>query len=309
LYLLIQTKTLSSKRNEGKYTFIFTDNFNAPFSFFNWIYLPVNYGKLSGNQTIIEHEKVHSKQLHSLDLIVSEIFCIAFWFNPFVYFLKHSLKSTHEYLADNAVVTDKCPATDYLKILVSSSEMSCLSGIANQFNSLTIKKRIEMITKNKTSKIRSLTYLLLIPLGFILIQAFSVVRNENNPPKIRPLESHEITLVFGFQGLNPVTKKEFTHGGIDFKAALGTPVVAPASGIVIKAANEEAWGNLIVIKHDEHFETWFAHLDGFSVETGSQVSIGQEIGKVGNTGYSTGSHLHYEVRKDGVRVNPADYFE
>lgn len=69
------------------------------------------------------------------------------------------------------------------------------------------------------------------------------------------------------------------------------------------------WGNLIVISHADGYETWYAHLQGFNVEASQTVKKGQVIGYVGNTGMSTGPHLHYEVLKDDEHVDPADYFK
>ena len=69
-----------------------------------------------------------------------------------------------------------------------------------------------------------------------------------------------------------------------------------------------AGGKLIVLEHAEGFTTFYAHLDEIGVETGVKVAMGQVIVKVGNSGQSTGPHLHYEVRRNGEHVNPADYY-
>ena len=84
-------------------------------------------------------------------------------------------------------------------------------------------------------------------------------------------------------------------------------VQTSADGTVIKVTSEKGWGNLIVIDHGSGYETWYAHLKDFSVQNGQQVSKGQTIGHVGNTGYSTGPHLHFEVRLNNKSVNPMDY--
>lgn len=309
LYGLAILNGPSINNSGGKFKIILTDNFNAPFSFFNHIFMPAGYTRSFGNDSVVKHEMVHSEQLHSLDLVLSEIYCIVFWFNPFAFLLKQSLKTVHEYIADSVVIRHGYTTTEYLDILVATTELSGLSGIINHFKSITIKKRIEMITKNKTSKIKSINYLLLLPVVLFIIQAFAVQVPDNDPPKIRPVKGGEITLEFGFKGKHPITKKEFIHGGVDIKAPQGTEVVSAASGRVIEAIAKEDWGNLVIIKHDDVFETWYAHLKDFSVKKGDRVSAGQMIGHVGNTGYSTGPHLHYEVRKNGTRVNPVEYFE
>jgi len=164
-----------------------------------------------------------------------------------------------------------------------------------------------MITKNKTSKSWRFSYLLILPVLFIMIQAFSNGDLLNNPPKKMPVEGGKIVLQYGYKGEHPITHKEFIHGGIDIKAPEGTQVVSAGDGVIIKAANEKNWGNLVIIRHDEEHETWYAHLKDFTVKNGDMVYEGQVIGHVGTTGISTGPHLHFEVRKGGEKVNPEDY--
>jgi hypothetical protein len=308
LSVLVRLGKTSEIAPEGYFYMPETKSCNAPFSFFNNIYLPARYKNFDGREVIIEHEKVHVKQLHSLDLLIAEAFCIILWFNPFVFLLKRSLKSVHEYLADEAVIHNKLPDKPaYLRLLIAGCEVGCKSGIVNHFSYLSIKKRIKMILKNKTSNSGRFIYLLVLPVLLILAAAFSN-GNTSNPPAKWPVEGGKITLRFGYEGKNPVTNKDFVHGGIDIKTAAGTNVSAAASGVVTEASFQEGWGNLIVIRHDEEYETWYAHLQDFKVSKGDRVSLGQVIGHVGNTGNSTGPHLHFEVRKNGERVDPESYF-
>jgi len=304
---LIRLEKNQVKFHSGNIIFVKTGQVNAPFSFFNRIFLPIFYEKLNGLDTIIEHEKVHARQLHSLDLLLTEFFCIVFWFNPFAFLLKRSLKSVHEYLADEGVINVNCNSSMYLDLIRSGCELSFFSGITNQFSYLSIKKRIKMITKNKTAKSWRFSYLLILPVLFIMIQAFSNGDLLNNPPKKMPVEGGKIVLQYGYKGEHPITHKEFIHGGIDIKAPEGTQVVSAGDGVIIKAANEKNWGNLVIIRHDEEHETWYAHLKDFTVKNGDMVYEGQVIGHVGTTGISTGPHLHFEVRKGGEKVNPEDY--
>lgn len=117
-----------------------------------------------------------------------------------------------------------------------------------------------------------------------------------------------ISWAYNKEAIHPISKKEMVHKGIDMPAPTGTPVYAAGGGVVKKAENVDGWGKLIVLEHADGFTTFYAHLDEIGVETGGKVTVGQSIGKVGNTGQSTGSHLHYEVRKNGEHVNPADYY-
>lgn len=110
------------------------------------------------------------------------------------------------------------------------------------------------------------------------------------------------------KAIHPITRKETTHLGIDVAAPTGTPVYATADGVVLKAGDENGWGGLIVIEHENGYSSFCAHLNEIEIEGGAKVQKGEVIGRAGNTGQSTGPHLHYEVRLDGDHVNPADFF-
>lgn len=97
------------------------------------------------------------------------------------------------------------------------------------------------------------------------------------------------------------------HAGTDFAAPVGTPVFATADGVVIEAGWSSGYGRLIKIQHEFGIETRFAHLNAIRVEVGQRVSRGERIGDMGNSGRSTGPHLHYEVHVGGEPVNPMIY--
>ena len=99
------------------------------------------------------------------------------------------------------------------------------------------------------------------------------------------------------------------HEGTDFAAAHGTPIYATADGVVTFAGRMSGYGNLVKIQHDFGIETRYAHQSKIRVEVGQRVSRGERIGDMGNTGRSTGTHLHYEVRVDGTPVNPMSYIK
>lgn len=97
------------------------------------------------------------------------------------------------------------------------------------------------------------------------------------------------------------------HTGVDISAPIGTPVRAAADGIVIEADWMGNYGKLIVLDHGRGLQTWYAHLSRIDVIPGQEVRIGQIIGATGATGRATSPHLHYEVRRGGVAVNPYGY--
>ena len=97
------------------------------------------------------------------------------------------------------------------------------------------------------------------------------------------------------------------HPALDISAAAGTPVVAPAAGVITRAGWENGYGRVIEISHGYGFTTLYGHLQEIGVAEGARVERGQPIGRVGTTGRSTGPHLHYEVKVDGRNTNPLQY--
>ncbi len=99
------------------------------------------------------------------------------------------------------------------------------------------------------------------------------------------------------------------HKGSDFAAKHGTPIYATADGVVVHADWLSGYGRLVKIKHDFGIETRYAHLSKFRVKKGQRVSRGDHIGDMGNSGRSTGTHLHYEIRLNGRAVNPMNFIK
>lgn len=127
-------------------------------------------------------------------------------------------------------------------------------------------------------------------------------------PSLIPLPKSKaiITSPFGMRN-HPTLGRPVKHNGIDFGSGRGTEIYAASNGKVVLAEFNSSFGNYIVIEHKDGQSTAYAHLDRLSVSKGDVVSKGQIIGYSGSTGRSTGPHLHYEVRTNGVPVNPKDY--
>ncbi len=127
-------------------------------------------------------------------------------------------------------------------------------------------------------------------------------------PSITPVEGF-LTSKFGRRKSPFGTGKVEFHKGIDIAAPTGTPIIAPASGTVTKISTNGAYGKAIEITHGSGISTKYAHMHSFNVEKGDKVSRYDVIGTVGSTGRSTGPHLHYEVRLNGVATNPELYID
>jgi len=104
---------------------------------------------------------------------------------------------------------------------------------------------------------------------------------------------------------DPIKHAAILHPGFDLAAPTGTAVGAAAGGKVIHAGPAGTYGNLVTVRHENGYETRYAHLSAVNVKEGDTVQPGQQIGAVGSTGYSTGPHLHFEVRHEGKTIDPA----
>lgn len=124
---------------------------------------------------------------------------------------------------------------------------------------------------------------------------------------IWPVPGHtSLTSLYGMR-VHPITGAYKLHTGIDISAGIGESFVAAANGIVSKATFNNAYGNMVIIDHGGGVQTLYAHGNEIMVQVGQVVSAGDEVLKVGSTGYSTGPHAHFEIRINGQTVNPLDY--
>ena len=130
-------------------------------------------------------------------------------------------------------------------------------------------------------------------------------------PSIQPVKNDDLTRMasgFGYR-IDPFTKSRRMHGGMDFSAPRGTPIYAASDGKIIRAdSRSSGYGKHIRIDHGFGYVTLYAHLNKYNVKRNQIVKKGDIIGFVGNTGRSQAPHLHYEVIKDGKRVNPINFY-
>lgn len=125
-------------------------------------------------------------------------------------------------------------------------------------------------------------------------------------PTIMPIDMDHVGSVFGHR-LDPIAGVGAMHEGVDFVADTGTRVISSAGGVVVAAEYHAQYGNLIEVGHGNEFSSRYAHLSKILVKPGQVIKRGQQIGLSGNTGRSTGPHLHFEVRYKGVAQNPARF--
>lgn len=130
-------------------------------------------------------------------------------------------------------------------------------------------------------------------------------------PAIQPLSNKDLSRMasgFGYR-IDPIYKTRKFHAGMDFSAKTGTPIYATGDGKVFKVSkSKRGYGNHVVIDHGYGYKTLYAHMSKTAVKRNQKVSRGDIIGFVGNTGKSVAPHLHYEVHKDGKKINPVNFY-
>ncbi len=156
----------------GNYKLIFLPEGSASFSFFHYVFISSGMVPSGYSEQVMQHEFTHARQWHSLDILILQLIKIFHWFNPFIFLAEKALKETHEYLADETVLEQDGRSGRY-KLLLLTQVFGLRPGIFNFFNSSLIKKRLLMMTKEKSPPLRKLKYLTVIP----LVLLFAIIFN------------------------------------------------------------------------------------------------------------------------------------
>ena len=196
LRLSILRRSGKKERFDG-YSVFYLKHELAPFSFYKTIYLNDSLIDSRDKGYIVSHERTHIRQLHTLDNLVIEFFLAIFWFNPFMWFLRAALRDTHEYLADNGVLTENVNRTSYQSLLLKQISGLFPLVVTSSFNS-TIKNRIKMMCRSKSSALAKFKPLLLVPILTFLTLVFAcndmqVEPAVDNSPESMPDEMIPVT--------------------------------------------------------------------------------------------------------------------
>ncbi len=196
----------NKSEKQGPFTFVTTNKNTSPFSFFNWIvYNPNNFTKTELEQ-IITHEKVHASQYHSVDNLLTQLTCIAIWFNPFIWLYNKDLKQNLEFIADQETQRKFNCKKSYQTILLKTSMPSHQMALSNHFYNSLIKKRIVMLHKSKSKKINLLKYVLVLPALAAFLMSFNTEEvyvekrrtntEEQTSDTQKPTESDTLKIIF-----------------------------------------------------------------------------------------------------------------
>ena len=218
----------------------------TPFSFFKWIFINTETHSEEELRQILLHERTHAAQYHSVDIVLMELLCIAFWWNPFVWMMRREMAINLEYLADNSVLRHGINCREYQYYLLRLTYHETAVQIVNNFNVSQLKQRIMMMNKTKSPARKLAKYLLILPLTFALITANSCTSKDKSADEN---QSEEVTAVTPpatdtvSQNLEPLgeafvvveQQPEFPGGNAAMMKFLGDnikyPVVAQENGI------------------------------------------------------------------------------
>ncbi len=169
-----------------------------------------------------------------------------------------------------------------------------------------LEARVEKVKEQKEAEIAQVREAVTQQVKAEKIDAIQKALLLNSIPNGKPLRYRRISSQFGYR-VHPVTHQRSFHAGVDLPANYGTPIYAPASGVVMYAGKKGAYGNFLLLSHSYGFKTAYGHLSRYVVHSGAFVNKGDLIAYVGSTGRSTGPHLHYEVRYLTKWVDPAPF--
>ncbi len=172
---------------QGRFLLVDSAKIKSPFSFFNYIVYNSALFQPEELDSIISHEKVHSSQKHSLDMVLSQLFCAAFWFNPFAWMYRKSISQNLEFIADAGAIKHIQDREAYQKTLLKITLQPECIAITNHFYQSLIKKRIVMLNKQQSSKCRSWKYAIVLPAlaAFMLAFQVKVVAQEKEAPETK----------------------------------------------------------------------------------------------------------------------------
>ena len=300
------------------------------------ILLPLSYrGVVSSAQIqdILMHERAHiARRDDECGLMLRVLLCLT-WISPFAHGLFARWGQSTEIRCDMAVTANRDPKMRkaYADTLLQS--LHIVAGRVRQYPAASFstqrirneKMRIKHImdgTRPAFKRRRDKAWLGATAVSLALMGAFTISNTAHAGPAeknkavnqvISPMVSGRLSSKYG-----PVKDpfkpgKTRNHNGIDIAAPIGTPIYAPADGIIRTAANvyngKPAYGHVVIIETNGGVLTMFSHLDGYSVVEGQSVTKGTQIATVGNSGRATGPHVHIETRKNGQRVDPQSIWD
>jgi bla regulator protein BlaR1 len=201
------------KKRKGSFVYITTNKVNTPFSFFHYIIYPKKgYDKDELNQ-VLDHEKVHAKEFHSIDILFTQLMIVFNWFNPIAWLYYKEIQKNLEFIADQGAQTENTPKDAYQYLLLKTVSPNYSMALTSNFYNSLIKKRINMLHKNKSTKMMYAKFIFIIPMLVAFVMTFNtkVIAQEKN------VEKHEFNIQMNVE----VITKDFSKTDLEtLKASL-----------------------------------------------------------------------------------------
>jgi beta-lactamase regulating signal transducer with metallopeptidase domain len=325
-------------RIKRKVIIIASDTFSIPFTMGiikPKIFIPSSMIQNSHQPILnaaIAHEMAHIKRIDAFWLTVQNLINIFFFFNPIVWFASREINQAREQICDQLVLkSDQIEPANYASAILDTLRFNLSRFPALNFvpalitNKQIIQQRIKTIMENKKMNKKEAIIIVVfifalaltvLPMSNILKASEPIISLDPLPEKTVakdsplqiPINEGVVSSAFGMR-IHPILKVKKMHTGIDIAAPKGTNVYAAKSGKIIFADKDGAWGNRIIIVHDEGYRTFYGQLSEFLVKKDEEVQAGQLIGKVGSSGLSTAPHLHFEIRKNNLPIDPEELLD
>jgi len=319
--VLIKKSEVIYKKN---FKIVKTNSKQTAFTWFNFIFLSKKYYSLNSNEQnqILDHEKIHAKQLHSIDIIIFQILEIVFWFNPYIKQARKSIKEIHEFIVDFEISKNN-NIVNYSDLIIKLSTNKLSIQSANAFAKFAIKNRLQLLAFPLPDKLKKLAFIGGIPVIIMIIISYSFTINQinkstnslqifNNQEFTMPLSyNYEIVSNFYIKQELRKTKKAtvfISHPEISFSTESFTDIIATKEGIVLNIDTFDNWGvtELIIrIKHNREFTSIYKGLWKLNVKEGDRVLKSEIIGKTGDKRLYP--ILNYQLLKNRKPVDPLLY--
>ncbi|PWI31256.1 hypothetical protein DI383_00855 [Flavobacteriaceae bacterium LYZ1037] len=304
LFVLIKN---NKKKKVGRFTFIETTNNVPPFSFFNWIVYNPSHFHENELLHIINHEKVHAKQFHSIDVMLCQISCIVFWINPICWLYKKELQQNLEFIADNkAQEISECEKS-YQRLLVKASLTNHQLMVTNNFYNSLIKKRIVMLHKSKSNKLNVWKLFLVLPLLGLFLMSFNTKEVYINTSGLDQTSTNNLS-----EKATVIITKDFTDTELE---KIKNKLLQEGLTLKFKGVKRNTANEIIAIKIDVKSKESSANYNTNGMAPIAPIKIsfntdGNQI-SIGNVSIQSSKHTMAFITKDGHahKINSSDESE
>jgi len=279
---------------EGKMKLVFLEQESSPFSFLNYIFVSNNLQNTKGWEKMLEHEKQHIRQGHTFDVLVLEIIAVFQWFNPFFWMFRRALRENHEFLADQAVISQGTAPSWYKQILINQYVGDQIV-LANNFNYSLIKNRIKMISKIKSRKMANIKILIGFVLAASLVAVFACEQKQSENTEIIPA-GKSITII--------ADGKPLQITGDDAGIEKLKSVIVSSGKFELKP--DSATGQLTIVNQEEVYNVVEQMPEFPGGETALPAFLGKEVkypAEAAKKGIQGKVFVTFVVAKDGSVTN------